>query len=153
MSCDVGHRSGLDPYTVTVVQGSSCSSNLTPTWEPLYAMGMALKNKKKKKKERKRNRSHRGRQRAHGRGKGTNGKWLIKCCSQTFCLERARIVSFHTQLARESHRIWTYYVNGVEMYNPPIGKDCQLLNHCALYILNNYALYNLHVSKFSGFSN
>ena len=35
------------------------------------------------------------------------------------------------------------YVNGVEMYNPPTGRDC--------HILNNYTLY--HVSKVSGLSN
>ena len=32
-------------------------------------------------------------------------KWLIMCCSQSFCLDIAHMVSFHAQLAKESHVI------------------------------------------------
>ena len=35
---------------VAVVEASSCSSDWTPAWEPLYATDMALKTQKKKKK-------------------------------------------------------------------------------------------------------
>ena len=50
MSCGGGHRRGSDLMLLwAVVQAGNYSSNSTPSLEPSYATGEALKSKKKKK--------------------------------------------------------------------------------------------------------
>ena len=61
-------------------------------------------------------------------GQREKDKRLIKCGSQSFHLDVAHMVSFHDRLTKESHMIKPYG-NKVEMYSPPIGKDCHVLNN------------------------
>ena len=57
MSCGVGRRCGLYPALLWLWRRAVATAPIGPlAWEPLYAMGEALKKaKKKKKRERKKN--------------------------------------------------------------------------------------------------
>ena len=49
MSCGLSCRSGLDPTLLWLWHGLAATALIQPlTWEPPYAMGMALKKKQKK---------------------------------------------------------------------------------------------------------
>ena len=52
MSCDVGHRHGLDPALLWLWHRPAAAAPIGPlAWEPPYAVSVALKRQKKKKKE------------------------------------------------------------------------------------------------------
>ena len=49
--CGVGHRCSLDPALLWLVHGAAATALTQPLdWEPLYAMGVALKRQKRQKK-------------------------------------------------------------------------------------------------------
>ena len=51
MSCDVGHRHGLDPALLWLWHRPAAAAPIGPlAWEPPYAASVALKRQKKKKK-------------------------------------------------------------------------------------------------------
>ena len=51
MSCDVGHRLGLDPVLLWLWHRPSAIAPIRPlAWEPPYAVGVALEKTKKDKK-------------------------------------------------------------------------------------------------------
>ena len=50
MSCGVGHRQGLDPALLWLWCGPAATAPIQPlAWEPLYAVGAALKKQTNKK--------------------------------------------------------------------------------------------------------
>ena len=54
MSCDVGHRLGLDLALLLLWRRPAATALIGPlAWEPPYAMGVALKKDKKKRKKKK----------------------------------------------------------------------------------------------------
>ena len=56
MSCDVGHRRGLNLVLLWLWRRSGATALIWPVaWEPAYAVGVALKRQKKKKKEKREN--------------------------------------------------------------------------------------------------